>query len=241
MDGPGGNHEEPWWAGRARYWKLTLSAASLTFAILATIFYLLRVYASRLSRRLVRPDDIFMGLAVVFMWAETAAVLLKCYNGVGTPSADLTHDKSYRLSLAALTFFLLQGSWLVAKFCVLSMVCCRLSIILFFRTVFGVYDTTRYILSFLAVFNVIWGIASLCVSIWSCSPVTYYWDKSTPGGSCVAPSVYNHESLAFSVLGLVTDLAILATPQPRIWKSQIDIQHKRAITAILGVGVMYVP
>lgn len=75
MAGPGGDHE-PWWAGRARYWKTTLSAASLTFAILATTVYLLRVYASRVARRLVRPDDIFMGLAVVFMWAETAAVLL---------------------------------------------------------------------------------------------------------------------------------------------------------------------
>lgn len=75
MDGPGGNHE-PWWAGRARYWKTTLLATSLTFAILATIFYALRVYASSKSQRIVRPDDIFMGLAVVLMWAETAAVLL---------------------------------------------------------------------------------------------------------------------------------------------------------------------
>lgn len=106
---------------------------------------------------------------------------------------------------------------------------------------FGVYDKTRYLLNFLAVFNVVWAIVSLCVSIWSCSPVTYYWDKSTAGGWCVAPSVYNHESVAFSVLGLLTDLAILATPQPRIWRSQIDLQHKKAITAILGVGVMYVP
>ncbi len=120
MDSPGGNHE-PWWAGRARYWKTTLLATSLTFAILATIFYALRVYASRKSRRIVRPDDIFMGLAVVFMWAETAAVLLselaprfragakrfsssltgvlECYNGVGTPAPELAHDRIYRLSL----------------------------------------------------------------------------------------------------------------------------------------------
>lgn len=74
MNGPGGS--EPWWAGRARYWKTTLLATSLAFAILATIFYLLRVYASRLARRRVRPDDIFMGFAVAFMWAETASVLL---------------------------------------------------------------------------------------------------------------------------------------------------------------------
>lgn len=116
-----------------------------------------------------------------------------------------------------------------------------MSIILFFRTVFGVYDSTRYILNFLAVFNVIWGIVCLCVSIWSCFPVTYYWDKSTPGGYCIKPSIYNHESLAFSVLGLVMDLAILATPQPRIWRSQIHLQQKKAITAILGVGIMCVP
>lgn len=155
--------------------------------------------------------------------------MIECFNGVGVPSTELPDDKGYRLRL---------GSWLVAKFCVLSMVCCRMAIILFFRTVFGVHDRTRHILNGLAVFNIIWGIVSLMVSLFSCTPVTYYWDKSTSGGWCVNTKIYNNESLAFSVLGLVVDLAILATPQSRLWKLQIRKSHQRAIAAILGVGVV---
>lgn len=74
-----GDDQPLWWAGRARYWKLTLTSTALTFAILATLLFALRVYASKRARRHLRPHDVFMGLAVVFMWAETAAVLLSEY------------------------------------------------------------------------------------------------------------------------------------------------------------------
>lgn len=71
--------ERPEWADYADYWKNTLAGVSLTFAILPTIMFGLRVYASRMVSRKVRADDILMGVALILMWGNTASVLLsKC-------------------------------------------------------------------------------------------------------------------------------------------------------------------
>lgn len=69
----------PWWTDRAHYWKQTLAGVSLAFGILATFFYGLRIWASKIAKRRVRTDDIWMGFAVLFMWAETASVLLSAH------------------------------------------------------------------------------------------------------------------------------------------------------------------
>ena len=71
----------PWWIDRAYYWKQTLAGASLTFGVLATLFYGLRIWASKIAKRRVRADDVWMGFAVFFMWAETASVLLSAHLG----------------------------------------------------------------------------------------------------------------------------------------------------------------
>ena len=60
----------------AEYWKDTLAGVSLTFAILPTIVFCMRVYASHMISHRYRADDILMGCAVVLMWGNTASVLL---------------------------------------------------------------------------------------------------------------------------------------------------------------------
>lgn len=67
------------WAHYAEFWKNTLAGVSLTFAIIPTIVYGLRVYASRMVSNKVRADDILMGVAVVLMWGNTASVCLSAF------------------------------------------------------------------------------------------------------------------------------------------------------------------
>lgn len=63
----------------AAYWRRVNTAVPLTFAILATIAYLLRVYATVVIARRVRVEDFFMGFAVLLMFGNTAAVLLSTF------------------------------------------------------------------------------------------------------------------------------------------------------------------
>jgi hypothetical protein len=71
--------QEPEWAHFAEFWKNTLAGVSITFAILPTIMFCLRVYASHLVSSRVRADDILMGVAVLLMWGNTASVLLSSF------------------------------------------------------------------------------------------------------------------------------------------------------------------
>lgn len=68
--------EEPAWAAEAEYWKNVLAGVSLTFAIIPTIAWCMRLYASHMVSNKIRADDILMGCAVLLMWGDTAAVLM---------------------------------------------------------------------------------------------------------------------------------------------------------------------
>lgn len=57
-------------------WRMTLPAVSLTFGILASAFFALRVYTSRIASRKIRAEDLLMGISVVLMWGTVASVLL---------------------------------------------------------------------------------------------------------------------------------------------------------------------
>lgn len=60
----------------AAHWRVVLSSVSLIFAIIATIAFALRAYASRLVSSKLRIEDVLMGIAVILMWADTAAALM---------------------------------------------------------------------------------------------------------------------------------------------------------------------
>lgn len=57
-------------------WRLTLPAVSLTFGILASTIFALRIYASRFAACKIRAEDVLMGVGVVLMWGTVASVLL---------------------------------------------------------------------------------------------------------------------------------------------------------------------
>ncbi|KND87613.1 hypothetical protein TOPH_07738 [Tolypocladium ophioglossoides CBS 100239] len=211
------------------YWKRVTIAVPLTFTILATIVYMLRVYATRKISSKVRAEDVLMGCAVVLMWGDTASILLKAFNGVGVPDALLPHYRQVRFKL---------GSWLVIKFWSSSMICAKLSIILFLRRVIGVRRAVRMALDFMAVAVVIWGLSNFFYTIFFCQPVAYYWDRTIPGGRCVGNHVYMIESKLIASIAVVMDFIILLIPMPTVWNLQIKTKRKIAISSILGVGVV---
>lgn len=57
-------------------WRSTLPAVSLTFGILASAVFALRVYASRFASCKMRAEDVLMGISVVLMWGTVASVLM---------------------------------------------------------------------------------------------------------------------------------------------------------------------
>ncbi|OAQ60318.1 hypothetical protein VFPPC_10736 [Pochonia chlamydosporia 170] len=213
----------------AAYWRRVNTAVPLTFAILATIAYALRVYATLVIARRVRVEDFFMGCAVLLMIGNTASVLLKAFNGIGVPDKDLPHYRQVNFKL---------GSWLVIKFWSASMIFAKLAIILFLRRVVGIQRPARIALDILAVLVVIWGSSNFFYTIWFCKPVAYYWDRTIQGGWCVDNELYMIESKIIASTAVVMDVIMLAIPIPTIWHLQIRLRQKIGITFILCIGVV---
>lgn len=73
-----------------------------------------------------------------------------------------------------------------------------------------------------------------------CRPFAYNWDKSIPGGSCLdVPASYLRVG-GLSIVNLVLDVIVIILPLPILWNLNMATTKKVAISAVFGVGLMYV-
>ena len=70
-----------------------------------------------------------------------------------------------------------------------------------------------------------------------CRPFAYAWDKTIQGGQC-GNATKNY--LAVGVINMFIDFSIVALPMPILWKLQMPIEKKIAISGILSLGLLYV-
>lgn len=79
-------------------------------------------------------------------------------------------------------------------------------------------------------------IASL-VSYWfDCRPLAFLWDRSIPGGYCLA--VTNYISLAAGCFSVLLDLWYAAFPWYMLWGVQMPRREKLLIQISLSLGVL---
>ena len=106
----------------AARWRQALAGVSLTFAILPSILYILRIAALRRVSRKPRADDVLMGFAVVLLWGSTAAALMsefsmscssslnvdnlmsliEAFNGIGVAQELMPAYRAERMTLVSL-------------------------------------------------------------------------------------------------------------------------------------------
>ncbi|UNI18200.1 hypothetical protein JDV02_004482 [Purpureocillium takamizusanense] len=216
-------------SAEAAEWRQLLAGVSIGFGSFATIAFLMRVFASRMVSAKVRLDDVLMGCAVLLMWGDVAAVLLKAFNGVGVAAQDLPHYRQIRFNI---------GSWLVTKFWATSQACVKLSIIIFIRRVLGL--TRPVVLALKVVFAsvVVWGIFAVLYTTFMCRPVSFYWDRTIPGGSCIPNEQYESLNIFSAIVAAVADITILIIPTPTIWRLRIRRKQKIAVQVVLCVGLI---
>ena len=79
------------------------------------------------------------------------------------------------------------------------------------------------------------GIANTFITIFQCSPVPYAWDKTIEDGKC-----FNELSFArfMAIPNVVDGFVMLVMPIPLVWKLELAIQQKIALTATFLHGIM---
>lgn len=108
----------------------------------------------------------------------------------------------------------------------------KLSIILFYRRIFGM----TYSIWFCVFLSVGYFVSGIIAYLVCCRPVSYYWTKFTnpDGGKCVY-NIY-HFYISYASVNVFTDLAILLVPIPIVWSLQMRRTQKLLVCGILLIG-----
>jgi hypothetical protein len=82
------------------------------------------------------------------------------------------------------------------------------------------------------------GIVFFFFTMFQCTPVDFFWNRSQPGasGTCVSNHVLIGIAYMYSVGAAITDLTIGLLPVALIWNLRMNNRTKCAIVGILGIG-----
>ncbi|KAF2005282.1 hypothetical protein P154DRAFT_425083 [Amniculicola lignicola CBS 123094] len=78
-----------------------------------------------------------------------------------------------------------------------------------------------------------YGIWTLLGSIFICTPVAFFWDKTIPGGTCLNQALVWYMNAGVNI---VTDFTILLLPMPIIRGLNIPKAQRRALMVIFALG-----
>ncbi|EER28470.1 hypothetical protein CPC735_063430 [Coccidioides posadasii C735 delta SOWgp] len=108
----------------------------------------------------------------------------------------------------------------------------KVAILLLYLRLFSVQKVFRWLCYALIALTVLSGIAYTPLTIWQCSPVQAFWDRSIPH-QCIGNQ---HWRLSYSVINIGTDFLILFLPIQRIFCLQLERRDKIALIFIFSLG-----
>ena len=110
----------------------------------------------------------------------------------------------------------------------------KISLLLLYRRVFQVPSFQRTI-NIVAVAFGAFLIAQLAVVIFTCKPISYFWDQviDPTGGSCVDIRAFYY---AVNIINILMDIVLLVLPISKIWQLQMPTRKKVAICGIFFLG-----
>jgi hypothetical protein len=117
---------------------------------------------------------------------------------------------------------------------VLSLSCTKISILLLYIRIFPVTWVKGIAWSTMGVI-VAWAIATILAGCLICRPFAFNWDQTIPGGHC------GNQVASFTatgVINLVTDVVVLATPMPLLYRLQMATYKKMTLITVFGLGVV---
>ena len=88
------------------------------------------------------------------------------------------------------------------------------------------------ITTFVGVVVIMWGVAILLVSIFSCQPINGFWDITIPSKCVNTRSFF----IGNSVPNLLMDVLILSLPLNNVWKLQMSTKNKILVSSLLLLG-----
>ena len=86
--------------------------------------------------------------------------------------------------------------------------------------------------------SICWSVMTILIGFLICTPLSYNWDTTIPGGHC---GNQNAAYSAVSAIDIGIDVLIFVVPLPHIWKLHVQTVTKVALSFLFGLGLLYVP
>ena len=154
------------------------------------------------------------------------AIAIPRISGVSNTTLQLLHNgRTVRQTTVA--WLILYG---------ISVGLSKLAILLLYLRVFtSQMRTFTLMLTMVGIVVIGTGIANTFIVIFQCSPVPYAWDKTIEGGKC-----FNELSFArfMAIPNVVDGFVMLVMPIPLVWRLELAVQQKIALTATFLHGIM---
>ncbi|CAI7652756.1 unnamed protein product [Penicillium glandicola] len=202
---------------------------AISFSVLAAIAVCLRLLAHKLARKEWITSDYFIIAAAIFavgLQSISITGVLQAGIGYGHVTTIAATYGTEPITKLLKLIIPLQFLW------VLSLSCTKISILFLYLRIFPVTWVVRVSWATMGVI-IAWTIGTILVGCLICRPFAYNWDQTIPGGSC------GDQVTSFTVTGvinLLTDIVVLVTPMPLLYKLQMARYKKVTFIAIFGLG-----
>ncbi|KAL9625244.1 MAG: hypothetical protein Q9160_000646 [Pyrenula sp. 1 TL-2023] len=191
--------------------------------LFSTLLVLNRAYFRFRLVRKAGVDDILIIVSLLFLWGLGVVDIIAVDHGYGRPSKSLS---SHDLAIALQMFWADQ---ILYKF---TINLTKLSILAFYLRVFSKpwFRVTCWIT---AAIVSLYGIISIIVTIFQCSPVNRVWDKSMEG-TCINLTSFWYSNAIYNIL---TDIIIMVSVPFVIWVLDLSKQQRIGLIALFGLVV----
>ncbi|KIW42998.1 uncharacterized protein PV06_06487 [Exophiala oligosperma] len=196
---------------------------SMTFSAVALVFVLLRCTSRIFFVGRVLKEDMLICVAMLWSFGFSSSIEVERQNGMGDHISNVSPERLERM---------LQGFYASVIVYNLGLAFAKCSISCQFLSLF---KERKYRISawFLIAFFAAYDLVTLMVSIFSCTPVRYYWNRSLPGGGCIRFETWWFFSASFCI---VSDFVLCILPLPMLKSLHIPRKQKYSLLAVFAVG-----
>ncbi|KXJ91809.1 hypothetical protein Micbo1qcDRAFT_57932 [Microdochium bolleyi] len=202
-----------------------LRAVNIFFLTITLVSMALRCYVRIGMVKAFGTDDWLMVLATIFFVIYASFSTVGITYGTGRHRADLPVE-NYEAGM--------RCWWFCYLFYALTMITSKVSIGCFLIRLITT-KIQRWIVYGAMGISVLAGAVFFVVTIFQCSPVSYFWfERQT--GTCIPADVIIGLAILYSIFSCISDLTFAILPGFLVWSLKMKLRTKLALVPLLAMG-----
>ncbi|KAK4495206.1 hypothetical protein PRZ48_013533 [Zasmidium cellare] len=206
----------------------SVAATIIILVTFSAIVFPMRVY-TRVKHNAWGWDDWAMTFAVIPYGALSVFCLGSSFLGVGAHKERLSEAQTEQ---GMMWFFFFE-----VFFC-LAIIPVKLSISLMLMRVAGPKKNYIYALWVMSALFIVMNLIAFFYIIFRCNPVSFAWDTTIPGGSCLPSQGLADVYYADTAINIIADWFCALLPIPLLWNLKLNTNAKISVGFLLSLGVL---